>query len=476
MNIVEPIFVHCRSKPSELALCAPGADFNLVSYARLQRSVDNICWRVIDADIIPRGRIGLLIEDPIFHALMVIALTRLGIVTVSTSDRNVSWPITLDAVIADRPIESPAGKTIVADTGWTAGDERPLPEKHLYRAAPDDVCRAFLTSWNGGRQTAIAMTHGMIATRLDRQKLLLGSRATFCDRTHLDLPLATPLGFQVMLGTLWRGGALVMTWDARKTLAALAAYNIQNIIAAPQGLLKITDSAESNPGYRSALTAVFSTGGLAAESAERIRARLSSNLTVGYVASDATMVAAMPAQLASGIPGAVGYVLPGVMVEIVDDEDRAVPPGEEGNLRIRSDDGVNGYLDDPSTTQRMFRNGWFYPGDRGRLTSDRVLVLSGGVAQDAAVDVERVEEILSKHANVMQCAVLAVNESGAEKLCALVVPRSYLDAEALRGYCGALLPSDLVPARFVALSDLPRTNDGKINRGKLPQLLKTRLN
>src|SRR4029077_1900868 len=116
-------------------------------------------------------------------------------------------------------------------------------------------CRIFLTSSSNGRQTAIAVSHGVIATRLDRQKLFLG--APFCDRTHLDLPLATPLGFQVMLGTLWRGGALVMPWDVRKTLAALAAYQIQNMIAAPQNLLKIADLAETHPGFRSNLVALF---------------------------------------------------------------------------------------------------------------------------------------------------------------------------------------------------------------------------
>lgn len=41
MNIVDPIFVQAKNKPSELALCAPGTDFNLVSYARLQRIVNN---------------------------------------------------------------------------------------------------------------------------------------------------------------------------------------------------------------------------------------------------------------------------------------------------------------------------------------------------------------------------------------------------------------------------------------------------
>jgi acyl-CoA synthetase (AMP-forming)/AMP-acid ligase II len=376
MNIVEPIFAQCRNKPSELALCAPGTEFNLVSYARLERSVNNICRRIIAAGIAPRSRVGVVIEDPIFHVMMVVALTRLGFVTVSANDRNVSWPIALDGLIADRSLESRIAKIVLADAAWTTGDDQPLAEKHLYRAAPDDICRIVLTSGSDGHQQAIALTHGMVATRLDRQKLFFGPHAPFCDRTHLSLSVTTPLGFQVMLGTLWRGGALLMTFDVRKTLAALAAYKIQNMVAAPQGLLKFADAMESHPGYSSNLAAVFSVGSMAAEPLERVRARLCSNLTVGYVASDATMVASMPARSASAIPRTAGYVLPGVTAEIVDEEDRAVSAGQHGNLRFRSDSGVHEYLDDPSATQRDFRHGWFYPGERGYLTSDNVLVLS----------------------------------------------------------------------------------------------------
>jgi 2,3-dihydroxybenzoate-AMP ligase len=122
--------------------------------------------------------------------------------------------------------------------------------------------------------------------------------------------------------------------------------------------------------------ALFSAGSMAADSSQRVRARLCSNLTMGYVAADATMIAAMPAQFASAIPGAVGYPLPGVTVEVVDDQDRALPRGQNGKLRIRSDYGVTQYLDDPSATQRDFRNGWFYPAARGHLTADDVLVVS----------------------------------------------------------------------------------------------------
>jgi non-ribosomal peptide synthetase component E (peptide arylation enzyme) len=384
MNIVEPIFAQCRNKPSELALCAPGSAFNLVSYARLQRSVDNICRRLVSAGIAARSRVGVIIDDPVFHAMFLIALTRVGVITVSARGANVSWPIKLDGVVSDRPLQSPAGKAVLVDPAWSTGDDKPLAEKHIYRADPGDLCRIVITRASGGQQTtAIALTHGMIAARLDRQKLFLGPRSPFCDRTHLDLSLATALGLQVMLGTLWRGGALLMTWELRKTLAALAAYKIQNMVASPQNLLKFADALQTSPGYRSELVAVFSSGSLRPGLAEWIRAFLCSNLTIGYVPNDRTMVASMPAQFASQIPGAAGYVLPGVTVEIVDDEDRALPPAREGNLRLRSDYGVTEYFDDPTETQRAFRNGWFYPGDRGQLTSENVLVISS--SQQTAV-------------------------------------------------------------------------------------------
>ena len=56
MNVVEPIFLQSENKPSELALCAPGTDFNIVSYARLRRSVNSICRRLISTGIAARDR------------------------------------------------------------------------------------------------------------------------------------------------------------------------------------------------------------------------------------------------------------------------------------------------------------------------------------------------------------------------------------------------------------------------------------
>ena len=126
----------------------------------------------------------------------------------------------------------------------------------------------------------------------------------------------------------------------------------------------------------------------------------------------------------------------------------------------------------------LFRS--FYLGNRGRLTRDNMLVLtaSGGLVPVVGneTDIRRIEDILSEHTNVVHCGVAAVvNEAGTDELCAFVVPRSYLDVEALRSYCKVRLPPDLVPSRFLAFADLPKNDKGGIDRAKLPALLKNRL-
>jgi acyl-coenzyme A synthetase/AMP-(fatty) acid ligase len=318
----------------------------------------------------------------------------------------------------------------------------------------------------------------MMVARINRQDLFFGPQSPFCGRTYVDLSLTTSLGFQVLLATLWRGGVLVMTGDSEATIKALPNYKIQNMVGSPRGLMNFFEAAERRPEYRCGLEAIFTGGSVLSEAlSERVRARLCANLTNGYGSTEATMVASMPAHFARGLVGAMGYVLPGMMVEIVDHEGRVVAAEGEGAVRIRSEYGVGEYLEDPEETERVFRDGWFYPGDLGYFTKDNVLVISGRTRNvlnlgGEKISPERVEAVLSMHPNVAQCAVVAAaSESGVDELAALVISRSYLDSNALGAFCKANLPSAFVPTRFISVADLPRNEMGKIDRVKLPGCL-----
>jgi acyl-CoA synthetase (AMP-forming)/AMP-acid ligase II len=169
-------------------------------------------------------------------------------------------------------------------------------------------------------------------------------------------------------------------------------------------------------------------------------------------------------------------------VEIVNESGVPLSGGKEGIVRIKSRYGATEYMDDPEETARVFHDGWFHPGDLGYLTPDNMLVISGRARSVLNVggeklSPERVEEILSAHPSVMQAAAVALpDELGVEQVCALIVPRSYLDAAALRAHCTGKIPGRLVPVRFIAVNEIPRNETGKIERDKLPALVKSKLN
>src|ERR1700730_13092141 len=150
------------------------------------------------------------------------------------------------------------------------------------------------------------------------------------------------------------------------------------------------------------------------------------------------MVATAPARAIADTIGAVGYVTPGISVEIVDQAENALPAGQEGIVRIRSPYGVNAYMGDPVESAKAFRDGWFYPGDIGRLTPDKLLIIAG--REKAVMNLggdkvkpELVEEAIISFASIEQSGVFSVaNELGIEELWALIVPRATWDEHALR--------------------------------------------
>src|SRR5262245_36144367 len=125
MNIIDPILFQCRRQPPIAAICVPG--IGLISYRRLEQSIHNITRRLHSLGLAKSSGIVVNIPDVIFHIAVVLALTRLGMITLSARDGEVSAPIKVDAVITTT--ELPFGnvaRVVLADSSWREGEGRPL--------------------------------------------------------------------------------------------------------------------------------------------------------------------------------------------------------------------------------------------------------------------------------------------------------------------------------------------------------------
>ena len=385
----------------------------------------------------------------------------------------------MDAVISDAPHPFKRGaRVFVVDSGWTTGDGRP-PTMSFADQTGDDVCRISLTSGTTGDAKAVAFSHDLLMRRIARFGWAYGNSLANCSRIFVDPSLSANIGILFWLYALTRGGTVFFRGkDAIETMQAFGLYNVQAMVAAPAALAEFVGYYEQMPTFPARFDLVVTAGSLLSKPlADRVQSRLCSNLVSAYGSAEAHSVAIAPSHAIASTPGAVGYVAPDMKVEILDYSGATLPPGQEGLIRIRSEVAADGYLGDPLETEKAFRNGWFYPGDLGKLTEDGMLIISGREKTvinlgGEKINPERLEQALTSFPGIAEAAAFSVlNSMGIEELCAAVVSDSFRERE-LRVHCERTLAPEYVPTRFVAVNEIPKNEMGKIDRLKLAKMAK----
>jgi acyl-coenzyme A synthetase/AMP-(fatty) acid ligase len=184
----------------------------------------------------------------------------------------------------------------------------------------------------------------------------------------------------------------------------------------------------------------------------------------------------------------IGEPLPGMRALVVDDHLRPVEPGEVGELLMTGPQVADGYWGDPGLTRQVFvtppsETGTFYR-TRDRVRSPlagRPLTFLGRLDDQFKVNGIRVEpgEIEASLRRAAGCdAAVAVGwPEGASSVGGIVafVEAQRVDEPAVVQQLRAELPRHMVPRRVIAVSPLPRTHRGKLDRRACLSLAKLRL-
>jgi len=178
-------------------------------------------------------------------------------------------------------------------------------------------------------------------------------------------------------------------------------------------------------------------------------------------------------------PGAVGQPVPPAEVEIVDEDGKAVPTGEVGEVRLHIPGRTREYFGDPEATADTWVDGWLVTGDLGRVDEDGYLYIVGRskdviIRGGNNIHATDVEHVILSHPDVAEAAVVgAPHPVLGEDVVAFVVlkPGAKVGAEELRSFVLEQLADYKVPRRWQFVGSLPRNATGKVVKPKLRQQL-----
>jgi len=479
MNVVKPILFQCKLNPFAPAICVPGSKFGTVNYDMLERFIHNAARTALKSGIAPGNVVATYINDTVLHASLTLGLMYAGAVTLSLRGPQLVAGIAPDVVLSDAPGKFSSNVTVLAvDQSWLEGDGAAAAGVNSLRANDNDVCRIILTSGSTGAPKGAVFSHKTLTARLSHLTYSRGSRFAHCSRFLCDLGISTAPGFLYAMSLLSRGGAIYFLGpEPTDIFQIIDLHKIQGMATSPYGLGEFLKFFEAASALEVTFDHIICQGAmLSRELSRRARARMCHNLYSSYGSTETAPVAFGPASVLERTPGAVGYILPGVVIEAVDKLGNILPPLRDGILRIRTEHMAAGYMGDPEATQMFFRDGYFYSGDIGHVTPDGLLVITGrektalNIGGDT-VSPELVEEIIMSFPGVREAGVFATNNDlGIAELSALIVTTSPIDETALRKHCARSLPSSCAPVRFIDVDALPRGGQGKLERHRFPQI------
>ena len=177
-------------------------------------------------------------------------------------------------------------------------------------------------------------------------------------------------------------------------------------------------------------------------------------------------------------PGWMGKVAQGFQARVVDAFDNEVPHGTPGELILRNDEPfafASGYFEMPEKTGEAWRNLWFHTGDRVLRDADGYFRFLDRMKDSIRrrgenISSYEVEQVVNAHPAVAEVAAYAVPSELAEDevMCSIILREGeVLEPLDLIKWCEPRLPYFAVPRFLRTLADLPKTENGKVQKYKL---------
>jgi long-chain acyl-CoA synthetase len=455
-----------RAAPRHVALVHAG---QRMSRRELDRWAGGVARRLLAEGLRPGDRIALALPNGAAFAAALLGAFKVGL-TVAPLNPQLTHE-ERDRILGDfRP-------AIVLDAvPHTEADVDAVPEG-------EGPALVLYTSGSTGRPKGAMLSHAALAAGTTAWRgPIMGLRTD--DRVLAVLPLSHSYGINGALLAPLLAGATVVLMERFTPESVLAAVREQGVTVLP-GVATMFQRLLDMPAWhrddvRSLRIALSGAAPCPWPLAEAWRARTGVRILRGYGMTELFRPISYLANDPRDYPDAIGRPVPGADIRVVDGDGREVPLGDVGELLIRSDAAMDGYLAQPDeTAATLSADGWFKTGDLASVSAEgfvsiagrkKELILRGGYS----VSPPEVESALCAHPAVAEAAVVGVTHPDlGEDVAAFVALRGGMrvSADDLAGWCKTRLAGYKCPRLITILSELPKGPTGKVLKARLRERL-----
>lgn len=488
------LFENARTYDSETAIVSAGRNY---SYRELLLTSGHIAGNLLHSrSDLQESRIAFLLSPSFEYTSVQWGIWRAGGVAVPLcvqhplpAMRYVVEDARVELLVADEQyrevIEELANETGIPWTTYKAlraGNDYKLPETELNRRA-----MILYTSGTTNKPKGVVSTHAhieaQITTLVDAWEWSSG------DRILNVLPLHHVHGIvNVMLCALWSGACceFLPKFETEAVWDKIASGSLTLFMGVPTmyyRLITFWDECEPENQRRYSEAASEMRLMVSGSAALPVSVLEKWKKITGHVLLERYGMTEIGMGLSNSYRGErraghVGLPFKRVQIKLVDQDLEEVPEGSPGQILIKGPSVFEEYWNKPVETKKAFtEDGWFITGDvalfnngsykiLGRNSVD--IIKSGGYKISAL----EIEDVLRKHPQVSDCAVVGIpDEEWGELVVAVVVAtKATTDIDKISDWLKDQMPAYKVPRRYKIAQDLPRNVLGKVVKPEVKKL------
>jgi acyl-CoA synthetase (AMP-forming)/AMP-acid ligase II len=383
-----------------------------------------------------------------------------------------------------REMVGDAGRRIVDSEQFLARARTAAPAAEF--ADPDDVAIVLFTSGTTSKPKAVELSHGNLTSYITGTVEFDSAGAA--DAALICVPPYHIAGVNAAMSNLYAGRKMVYltNFEAREWVRLVANEEVTTATVVPTMLDRIVTALEQQPVELPTLRNLAYGGSKVP--LPLVRKALDLLPDVGFVnaygltETSSTIAVLTPDdhrdahgssdELVAKRLGSVGQPVPGVEVQIRDDDGRVLGAGEPGELYVRGEQVSGKYTGIGSV---LDNEGWFPTKDIATLDEAGYLFITGRsddtiIRGGENIAPAELEDVLVEHPHVHEVAVVGVQDAQwGQAIVAVVVPAAGVDPDPdeLREHVRKVLRGSRTPDRVVFRDELPTNATGKLLRREL---------